>query len=98
MGKQLKFLAPGASLSDRERGLAAALLCLNQAGIRPEDAIAGVRARDAWGDSGLAPLHEPSSTDLAGAQAFDDALEAALMACYRGRAAPLDAALELEDD
>jgi hypothetical protein len=90
---RLQFRAPGASEAEAERGLAAALLFLSRAGISPEEAIAGDEARTAWGDSGLAPLHEPTPMEVAAAEALDGALESALMACYRGRNAPLDAEL-----
>lgn len=90
---RLQFHAPGASDAEVGRGLAAALLFLSRAGISPEEAIAGDEARTAWGDSGLAPLHEPTPMEVAAAEALDGALESALMACYRGRNAPLDARL-----
>jgi len=92
---RLQFHAPGASQADAERGTAAALLFLQRAGISPEEAIAGDRARATWGDSGLAPLHAPTPMESAAAEALDGALESALMACYRGRTAPLDAELRL---
>lgn len=90
---QLEFVAPGASEADRERGLAAALLYLEHAGVSVDRALTGAQARMDWGDSGLAPLLEPSQPDLTGAEALDGALEAALRACYRGRNAPLEAEL-----
>lgn len=92
---QLQFHAPGATQEETERGLAAALLFLSRAGITAEEAIAGDEARAMWGDSGLAPLHEPAPTELVAAEALDGALESALMACYRGRPAPLEAELRL---
>lgn len=94
-GVRLWFHAPGASPEEAERGLAAAALFLSRAGVTPEEAIAGDAARAMWGDSGLAPLHEPTPTELVAAEALDGALESALMVCYRGRSAPLDAELRL---
>lgn len=93
--QRLQFHAPGASQEAAERGLAAASLFLSRAGVTPEEAFAGDAARATWGDSGLAPLHEPTPTELVAAEALDGALESALMACYRGRSAPLDAELRL---
>lgn len=94
-GRRLDFIAPGASEDDKARGLAAAMLFLQRAGIEAEEAMAGSDARTAWGDSGLAPLHEPTPEEVVAAEALDGALESALMACYRGRSAPLDAELRL---
>ena len=96
-GMRLRFHAPGATPQEAERGLAAALLFLSRAGVTPEEAFAGDQARAAWGDSGLAPLHAPAPTELVAAEALDGALESALMACYRGRNAPLDAELRFEE-
>jgi len=96
-GMRLRFYAPGATPQEVERGLVAALLFLSRAGVTPEDAFAGDQARAAWGDSGLAPLHEPAPMELVAAEALDGALESALMACYRGRNAPLDAELRFEE-
>lgn len=93
--QRLDFYAPGASDSDKERGLAAAELFLRRAGITPLGALAGDRARAAWDDSGLPPLHEPTPEEIAAAEALDGTLESSLMTCYRGRNAPLDAELHL---
>lgn len=95
MTGRLAFIAPGACAADQARGLAAAELFLKRSGVSAEHAAAGVAAQESWGDSGLAPLHEPTPAEAAAAQALDGALEAALLACYRGRAAPLDAELRL---
>jgi hypothetical protein len=92
---RLQFHAPGASVADAERGAAAAMLFLQRAGVSPEEAVAGDLARAMWGDSGLAPLHAPTPVEVAAAEALDGALESALMVCYRGRSAPLDAMLQL---
>lgn len=92
---RLDFYAPGATEEDRERGLAAAILFVQRAGICPLEALDGDQARAAWGDSGLAPLQQPTPEEVAAAEALDGALESALMACYRGRNAPLDAELRL---
>lgn len=96
-GMRLQFHAPGATPQEAERGLAAALF-LSRAGVTPEEAFAGDQARATWGDSALAPLHEPAPTELVAAEALDGALESALMACYRGRNAPLDAKLHSARD
>lgn len=54
--------------------------------------------RNAWGESGLAPLSQPSDTELAAADAWDGALESAINACYRGGKAPLNATLLVVPD
>jgi hypothetical protein len=94
---RLVLIAPGASPADRDRGLAAATLFLERAGITAEEAAAGAEVRTAWGDSGLVPLLEPTPEELVAAEALDGALESALAACYRGRNVPLDAQLRLGD-
>lgn len=93
----LYFHAPGASDVDVARGLAAASLFLQRAGVSVADAFSGDRARAAWGESGLAPLHEPTLAEMTAAETLDGALEAALAACYRGRPASLDAELRMAE-
>jgi hypothetical protein len=93
--RRLDFVAPGASTRERARGLAAAELFLQRAGVSAEEAIAGDRAREAWGDSGLAPLNAPTPEELVAAEALDGALESALVACHRGGHTPLDAFLRM---
>lgn len=95
MSVLLEFIAPHADAADRQRGLHAAELFLRRAGIAPADAFRGAEARTVWGDSGLAPMHAPSPEDLVHADAWDGALESALLACYRGGNAPFDACLRL---
>ena len=80
---KLGFLAPGASDVQRERRAAAATTFLRRSGISAELAKQGADARTNWGDSGLAPLCEPTPEELAAADAWDNALESALMECYR---------------
>lgn len=95
---KLGFLAPGASDVQRERGVAAAARFLRRSGISAELAKQGADARTNWGESGLAPLCEPTPEELAAADAWDNALESALMECYRGAPIPLGADLFLADD
>lgn len=61
------------------------------AGVQP----AAARADVGGGDSGLAPLCEPTPEELAAADAWDNALESALMECYRGAPIPFGADLFL---
>ncbi|KQP22409.1 hypothetical protein [Pseudorhodoferax sp. Leaf267] len=91
---RLRLLAPGATDAQRERGEAAAAALLLRSGITAEQAKRGADARVLWGESGLAPLSEPTSADVAAANAWDNATEVALMACYRGATVPLEAELE----
>lgn len=95
---QLIFIAPDATNEERARGLAAAISFFQRAGISIEEAKRGADARTAWGDSGLAPLHLPTHEQIAAAEAWDNALESALMACYRGRNVPLGADLQVEPE
>ena len=90
---KLGFLAPGASDVQRERGAAAATTFLRRSGISAELAKQGADARTNWGDSGLAPLCEPTPEELAAADAWDSALESALMEYYRGE--PIRLGVEL---
>lgn len=93
---KLAFLAPEATDEERTRGLMAAETFLQRAGISVQDAWQGLEARTAWGASGLAPLLEPDPVEVAAAEAWDNAVEAALMACYRSRTVPWGAALQVE--
>lgn len=95
---QLVFSAPRASENDHARGLEAAHRFLQRAEVTPDIAKAGADMRNAWGKSGLAPLIQPSDKELAAADAWDGALEAAISACYRGSKAPLNATLLLVPD
>lgn len=95
---QLVFSAPRASENDQARGLEAANRFLRRAQVTPDTAKAGADVRNAWGESGLAPLSQPSDEQMAAADAWDGALESAINACYRGRKAPLNAALLLVPD
>ena len=95
---QLQFIAPDATDEERARGLAAAVSFFRRAGISIEEAKRGADARTTWGDSGLAPLYEQSHEEIAAAEAWDNALESALMACYRGRKVPLGADLVVAPD
>lgn len=96
-GHRLGFHAPEATEAETSAGLTAAILFLRRAGLTPEEAKRGADARTTWGDSGLAPLQEPTAEELVLAEAWDGALESALMACYRGRNAPLEADLYLRE-
>ena len=53
---RLVLIAQGASPTDRERGLAVAMLFLERAGITAEEAAAGAEIRTVRGNSGLVPL------------------------------------------
>lgn len=95
---KLAFTAPNASEEDRERGLAAAYLFLQRAGLSVEEAKQGLDARKSWDESGLSPLHEPEPVLLAAAEAWDNAIEAAFMTCYGPRSAPWGACLRIVAD
>lgn len=95
--RKLGFHGPGATELEVAAGLNAANRFLQRAGVTPEVAMRGALAREAWGDSGLAPLFEPSPEDQVHSEAWDGALESALMACYGGRPAPLEACLFLTE-
>ena len=82
----------------RERGAAAATTFLRRSGISAERAKQGADARTNWGDSRVAPLCEPTPEDVKAADAWDNALEAALMECYRGARIPFGVDLFLADE
>lgn len=100
MAKPMKLLlvAPHATDDERARGLVAAENFLRRAGISVQEARQGLEAREAWDASGLAPLLEPDPVEVAAAEAWDNASEAAMMACYRGRTVPWGAALRVDCD
>lgn len=91
---QLRLIAPGATDAQRLRGEMAATAFLSRTGITARDARSGADARILWGESGLAPLSQPTTAEVAAANAWDNATEVALMACYRGATVPLDAELQ----
>lgn len=94
----LRLVAPGANEVQRQRGEAAAASFLARAGITPQEAKRGADARTTWGDSGMSPLMEPTPEEEAAADAWDNARESALMACYGGISVPLGADLHLVDE
>lgn len=92
---KLQFHAPGASIAEQARGLVAAHASLASRGITAAQAKRGADARGTWGDSGLLPELEPSFDDAKAADAWDEAVGAALTTCYRSRKIPLEAGLYL---
>lgn len=90
---ELVLHAPGIPDEARLHAQGVALEVLRRAGVTVEAARQAVAKRDAWGDSEMAPMLEPNQDELHAAAAWDDATQAALMACYRGRNIPLDAEL-----
>lgn len=93
----LQFHAPGASSAEQARGLVAAHASLSGRGFTAEQAKRGADARETWGDSGLLPDLEPSADDSKAADAWDEAVGAALMTCYRFGKVPLEAGLYLTE-
>ena len=91
----LRFHAPGANCAEHARGVAAAYASLSSRGFTAEQAKRGADARETWGDSGLLPDLEPSVDDSKAADAWDEAVGAALTTCYRSRRIPLEAGLYL---
>lgn len=90
---ELGLIAPGTSEEARLRALGIAAQVLRHAGVTADAAKLAVEKRDAWGDSGMSPLLQPDERDLRAAEAWEDASQAALMSCYRGRTIPLEAEL-----
>lgn len=94
----LRLVAPGPPRTAQARGIAAAYAIFSARQISAEEAKAGADARDAWGVSGLAPERTPSAMQLSAADAWDEAVEAALTACFPAGQIPLAGNLVLGDE
>lgn len=90
--------APGTTPEARRAALGVAAEVLRRAGVSAAAAKAASDKREAWGDVGMSPESQPDEHELHAAAAWEDASQAALTHCYRGRNVPLEAELTFSDD
>lgn len=81
---QLIIHAPGATTEEMNTATDAALTVFAGAGVEPWQAALGFFKRESWEHHGFAAEFEPSPEQLAAAEAWHEAQDAAKAACCRG--------------